>query len=177
MRLFGTFFLVLFSFCCADAGLAQSMRNNVIYGGAGASIGEAAPNNKSQTPFSIGYLRTSETRSIVWGFDAGLEGVKLDSTWQQTNAVKQGVSINVLLGAKLAGNDTVRLDVAALAGARQVTASCPRSYLGYQCYANSAPNVGYGFNYGAVAALSFRRVMVGARVTGESAQGLIGFRF
>jgi len=161
----------------SNPAVAQEARNNLIYVGAGSAIGESVSGVKAQTPFVIGYLRTSEVKSVVWGLDLAKEGVKLDSTWGQYNAVKQATSVNLLIGTKLAGRGDLRLDVAALVGLRDTTSSCPRSYLGYQCYADAAPNTSYTVNYGGVVTLSVHAVFVGARVTGESAQGLLGVRF
>lgn len=160
----------------SQSALAQS-NQNAIYGGVGTSIQAKNADTSDKTPFSIGYLRLSNTKNFVWGVDVSQEGTMLDSTWGQNGAVKQGTSINVLLGTKLTGSEKVRLDAAILVGGRQKTTSCPDSYLGFRCYANAQPDVSYALNYGGVVTVSFSKVMIGARVSSESAQGLIGFRF
>lgn len=156
---------------------AESKNENIIYAGAGKSIKEESPCRSGKTPFSIGYIRASKSSVMTWGFDVSQEGTKLDSTWGQTEEVTQGTSFNLLVGGKVMGSQNTRVDALILVGARQTTASCPDSYLGYRCYADADPNNTYAINYGGVLSVSFNRLMLGARVTGESAQGLIGLRF
>jgi hypothetical protein len=54
---------------------------------------------------------------------------------------------------------------------------CADSYLGYECYADEDPTYSYAVNYGALAHLSYKRIMVGARRTGESTQAVLGYLF
>jgi len=49
--------------------------------------------------------------------------------------------------------------------------------VGSNTYADSAPDTDYKGNFGAVLTFIFDRTMVGLRVTGESTQALVGFRF
>ena len=55
--------------------------------------------------------------------------------------------------------------------------TCPKSYLGYQCYADRDPDKEYTVNYGVMATYSYKRAVFGVRATGESVQLLIGTRF
>ncbi len=155
---------------------ANENDKNVIYIG-GGSAQSGNPLKSSATPGSIGYLRLSNENDAVIGFDVGGEGTLLDSTWGQRSAVKQANSYNLLVGKNLMKNESSRFDATFLVGMRRSTTSCPSSYLGYQCYADAAPDNKYDLNYGLVLAVSYKSVMVGVRATGESAQALLGLRF
>ena len=155
---------------------ANENGENVLYFGVGsAKSGDYLKSNK--TPFSIGYLSISSSRDSVWGADISGEGTMLDSTWGQRSAVNQAMSYNFLIGRNLTKSESSRFDAALLLGMRQSFSSCPSSYLGYQCYADSAPDTKYAFNYGAVVTWTYKSLMLGVRATGESAQALLGFRF
>ena len=135
------------------------------------------PNTKPSLPWTVGYLYVSPTSPWTFGGDLAGEGVSLDNTSGQNNTVRQGLSFNVLAGPHIRLGDQFSAGVAALLGGRQTGQRCDESYLGYQCYADQAPSVSYGLNYGAVAHLSFKNVLLGARRTGESAQLLVGVSF
>lgn len=154
----------------------QDQRNNVIYIG-GGSAKAAGPLESNKTPLSFGYLWAPSSTGAAFGFDIGLEGTKLDSTWGMTRAVKQATSYNLLVGTRLAGTTDARLYGAFILGAREKTASCPSSYLGYQCYADTKPTISYAGNFGAMLAFTYGSVMLGVRATGESTQGTVGLRF
>ena len=151
---------------------------SIVYVGIGSAKSNSSSGGTSdKNPFSLGYINISEVRNTIWGLDFSKEGTLLDSTYGQNKAVSQGMSFNLLLGPNLGRTEFGRFDVAVLIGARQKTTDCPSSYLGYQCYADAAPNTSYAFNYGAVLTWSFKSVMVGIRATGASTQALVGFSF
>ncbi len=101
----------------------------------------------------------------------------LDSTWGQRNSASQATSYNFLIGKNIVKNENSRFDAAFLVGARESFSSCPSSYLGYQCYADQAPDTGHAINYGAVLTWTYKSLMLGVRLTGESKQALLGLRF
>ncbi len=150
---------------------------NVIYAGTGSAKSGSATATSSKNPFTIGYLRLSNSRDVVWGVDISGEGTLLDSTWGQNKAVKQATSYNLLIGKNVGKSETSRFDLAFVAGIREKTSSCPSSYLGYQCYADSKPNTTNAFNYGAALTWSTKGFMLGVRATGESTQAIAGIRF
>ena len=156
--------------------IAQDSRENLIYAGTGPAKTASATDNSS-TPFSLGYINLSKVDELNWGFDIGGEGTKLDSTWGQTNSLNQAHSYNLLIGKKISTNSVSRLDASILVGFRDSTSECPKSYLGYQCYANTTPTNSYAFNYGALLTWTYNQFLLGARATGESTQILIGIRF
>jgi hypothetical protein len=160
-------------------GMAQSdnQREYAIYGAGGAATTKSVVGTSQTTPFAVGFLYTRADGKIDLGFDVAAEGTKLDSTYGRVNKVAQAISINGLIGTRVAGKGAMRLDVAGLIGARQKSQSCPASYLGYQCYADQKPDVIYTLNYGAVVTLGYHRLLVGARITGESTQAMLGIRF
>lgn len=90
---------------------------------------------------------------------------------------KQATSFNLLLGRNLADTSRFKTHAAVLIGMRESVADCPDSVLGYQCWADTETDAEYDVNHGAVLTFTFDRTMVGVRVTGESTQALIGFRF
>jgi hypothetical protein len=171
--------IVLAVACLAFACQANANNDgeNVIYLGSGPAKSGNPSTTTSKSPFTLGYLRLSNTRDVVWGFDISGEGTMLDSTWGQNNAVKQATSYNLLIGKNLGKTESSRFDLAFIAGIREKTSDCPSSYLGYQCYANSKPNTTNAFNYGAALTWSYKGFMLGARATGESTQAIMGVRF
>ncbi len=149
---------------------------SIIYLGGGA--GDSGDYYKSsRPPVTLGILNISNQRGSVWGVDISGEGTMLNSTGGRYNAVEQGTSFNLLLGSNMSKSEDSRFDAAFLVGMRRTELSCPRSYLGYQCYADESPKSSYGFNYGALLAVTYKSLMFGVRATGESAQALLGFRF
>jgi len=163
----------------AVVSIANAATNgeNVIYLGGGAAESGPIATTSNKSPFTVGYLKLSNTRDFVWGLDVSGEGTKLDSTWGQTNAVKQANSFNFLFGKNIGKTENSRYDASLIAGFRHKTSSCPSSYLGYQCYANSEPKTTYAFNYGIALTWSYKSLMLGVRATGESKQALVGIRF
>ena len=158
------------------ATFANENGESLLYFGVGTAQ-KGNPLKSSDTPMSGGFLKISNASDTVWGIDFSGEGTMIDSTWGQSRAVKRATSYNLLYGKNLTKNENSRFDAAFLLGMRETFSSCPSSYLGYQCYADSTPDSKYGFNYGAVLTWTFSSFMLGARATGESAQLLVGFRF
>lgn len=168
--------LLLLSFLASSSVFAQKIPTNILYVGSGVSVDKSVFATKDR-PYSIGYISTYEDSSAVWGIDLAQEGTELNSTWGQKNSITSGTSINLLIGRNISQDQNYRLDVALLAGARSKSQECPKSYLGFQCYADAKPDVSYAFNYGAVIALSYKNFTIGTRLTAESRQLLLGFRF
>lgn len=160
----------------ASVSYADEGKSAVIYLGVG-SAQSGDPLKSTDTPKTIGFLSMSNESDMVWGFDIAGEGTMLDSTWGQNKAIKQATSYNFLLGKNLFKGDGSRFDASLLLGMRDSTTSCPSSYLGYQCYANSDPVNKYEGNYGAVLSYTQQNVMFGLRVTGQSTQALVGYKF
>ena len=127
-------------------------------------------------PFVIGALALQDETPFVWGLDFAGEGEMLDSTFGG-DSLRQALSVNFLIGGNLGKTETMRVDAAAILGARESVADCPDSFLGFQCYADREPDVEYDFNYGGLISLSFRKVSIGVRATGESAQAFLGWVF
>lgn len=152
-----------------------TMRTTVYLGGGKADSGDPLEND--DTPWSIGVMHQLEGRKLILGGDIGREGTMINSTWGQDDVPAQATSFNFLLGGNMVETGGFRADAALLLGIRESFADCPDSYLGYQCYADSAPDTEYKGNFGGVLALSFDRFMVGLRATGESTQVIGGFRF
>jgi hypothetical protein len=158
------------------ASFADDSAQNAIYiGGGSAQTNDIL--KSSSAPYSVGYVRLSNEKDIVWGVDVAGEGTLLDSTWGKNKAVKQSTSFNLLLGQNLIKTENGRFDATVILGLRNSFTSCPSSYLGYQCYADQAPSTKYDFNYGALLSYSYKSLLVGLRATGESSQVVIGYRF
>jgi len=152
---------------------------NIIYVGGSGSSKNTNTTAENINPFSVGYLRVSNSSNIVWGFDVSGEGTMLDSTYGR-NYLKQARSYNLLIGNNLIKTDNSRIDAVLIAGLRETALSCPGSsisYLGYQCYADKKPDTSTTFNFGAALTLAYKSFMLGARLTSESKQVLFGYRF
>lgn len=156
---------------------ADENGQNVIYLGSGSAKSGNPSVTSNKTPVTLGYLRLSNTTDTVWGADISGEGTMLDSSWGQNRAVKQATSFNILLGKNLGKTENSRFDASLILGAREKTRSCPASYLGYQCYADTKPNTSYGFNSGVALTWAYKSVLLGLRATGESTQILLGYRY
>jgi len=147
----------------------------IFYFGAGQADEENAQSS-GDTPFVIGGLGFSQESKMVFGFDLAREGTMLDSTFGQ-DSLSQALSVNVLLGRNFYDNGTIRVDAAGILGIRETFADCPDSFLGFQCYADTAPSTEYDVNYGALLTVSFSRASLGVRITGESTQAVLGLKF
>jgi hypothetical protein len=149
---------------------------NVIYFGTGPSkTGNALKSNSA--PLSLGYLKLSNSSDTVWGIDFSGEGTMLDSTGGRYNTVTRATAYNILAGKNLNKGENSRFDAAIVLGMRESVTSCPSSYIGYQCYADTAPDTKYSVNYGVVVSWNYKSLMIGLRATGESTQALLGFKF
>ena len=150
--------------------------DHVIFGGVGVS-GQSELDKSNDTPWSVGYMYNSEHNNIFGGIDIAGEGTSLDSTSGKYNQVTQGLSFNMLAGKNLNFNQDWRAGIGVLLGVRQTAESCPDSYLGYRCYADQKPDTNYDFNYGGLFHVTYKQVLVGARVTPESYQVILGLAF
>lgn len=166
--------LTLLAFISAKA---DENGQNVIYLGSGSAKSGNPTTTSSKSPFTVGYLRLSNSTDTVIGGDISGEGTMLDSSWGQNHAVKQATSFNLLLGKNLGKTENSRFDASLILGAKEKTRSCPASYLGYQCYADAKPNTSYGFNSGVALTWTYKSALIGLRATGESTQMLLGYRF
>ena len=146
----------------------------LVYAGFGKKSTKSGENQTA--PWSFGMINMREN-GTNFGFDIAGEGTVLDSTWGQTNAPSQAMSINVTFGRNLFKSGNARFDLGMLVGMRETQKECPRSYVGWQCYADREPSTSYGANYGVVATYSVGSVALGARATTESVQAMIGFAF
>jgi hypothetical protein len=155
---------------------ADAAGRTTFYIGGGKSRDEGEFES-DKTPFSIGIMHQVAGRKLILGGDIGREGTMLDSTWGQYEAVEQATSYNFLIGANIVDTGRFKTNAALLVGMREETSECSSSYLGYQCYADTAPENEYTANIGAVVSFSFDRVSLGVRATSESTQLLAGFRF
>jgi hypothetical protein len=161
----------------STTAFADESGENVIYFGAGPAKSSNSFNNSGDNSLSLGYLRLSNSSDMVWGVDFSGEGTMRDSTGNNYNTVQQATSFNFLIGRNLIRNESSRFDTALIVGMREKTSECPKSYLGYQCYADTDPNKSYGLNYGLALTWTYKSVMLGVRATGESTQALLGLRF
>jgi hypothetical protein len=160
-----------------SAVYADENGENVLYVGSGSAKTGSATTTSNKNAVTLGYLRQSRNSENVWGFDVSGEGSMLDSSWGQNQVVKQATSYNVLIGKNFNKSESSRFDAAFVLGLREKTRECPKSYLGYQCYANSTPETKYEFNYGFIVSWTYKSLMLGGRVTGESTQALVGYKF
>lgn len=149
---------------------------HTIYGG----IGKSENNNSGKSdgnPWSLGYLYHPESSKAFLGVDFAREGTSIDNTSRKYDAVDEGYSLNFIVGRDFKLNGDWGAGAGVLLGARETEKSCPDSYLGYECYADQDPDKEYDLNYGAVLNLTFKKALVGARVSGESSQLMLGIVF
>ena len=139
----------------------------------GSQFGDFNDNNLA---FTVGYLRVSNKSRLLGGADISYEGTMLDGTYG-SYSTRGAFSFNGIVGVNVAKKGSVRFDVAGLIGVREKTTDCPASFLGYACYADEPPSRSYSVNYGGIATFSYKKFVIGARVTGASTQGLVGIRF
>ena len=154
---------------------SPAFSEGILYYGMGNSQASTTTKN-GEAPWSLGYLGLKDQGTSI-GVELSGEGTVLDSTYRQNQAAKQASSFNLLLGRNMSKSDSLRVDGAILFGFREKTKDCPDSYLGYACYANADPDTDYDFNYGAMLMFSVNKLALGLRVSGESSQMLLGFKF
>jgi hypothetical protein len=151
--------------------MANNNLENVIYVG-GGSAKEDGYGNTGGSPATLGYIRQSNTKDFVWGFDVSGEG-----PMYHNGTPTKSTSFNIILGQNFLKTGGGRFDAGFLIGMREKSSSCPRSYLGYSCYADTDPSVKYTGNFGGVVTWTQNRFFIGARVTGQSKQVILGLRF
>lgn len=135
-------------------------------------VGSGSATTGSDKTYSIGFMKISNTNERQWGADISAEGTMFHNGRPET-----ANSVNLLVGSNFGKSDFGRFDGALLLGMRGKTSDCPKSYIGYRCYADGDPAVKFGLNYGVVMTWSYKSILVGIRATGESKQALLGFRF
>lgn len=160
----------------AGYNLADTTSRSTFYFGAGTS-NDDGPDTADETPLVVGFTHQPMNSKMVWGLDMAREGTMLDSTYGQDRAVSSALSFNLLVGRNFIETAKYKVDGALILGVREEAQDCPSSFLGYQCYADSAPDTEYTGNFGAMATVSVEKMVIGVRATGESAQVLVGFRF
>jgi len=160
---------ILFSFLIAgmlNIAKADENGDRVMY------VGSGSASTGTDKAYSIGFMKISNINERQWGADVSAEGTMFHNGRPET-----ANSVNLLVGSNFAKTDFGRLDAALLVGMRGKTSDCPKSNLGYRCYADGDPSVKFGLNYGVVMTWSYKSILVGLRATGESKQALLGFRF
>ncbi|MBU2957964.1 hypothetical protein Q4511_07890 [Paracoccus sp. 1_MG-2023] len=161
----------------ASAQDAKGMRgSSSFYIGAGTQRDEGI-DRSDDTPFVLGFMHQPANSRLIWGADIAREGTMLDSTYGRTRAIENGTSYNLLVGRNFVDRGSFRLDAAVILGLRETVTSCHASYLGYRCYADRSPDTEYRGNFGVMTAVSYDALMIGMRITEESAQTLVGIRF
>jgi hypothetical protein len=164
--------IFLFIVLCSLFEFAYSAEKDVaVYVGGGKS------SSSNDTAVTLGIMFIPRTDSLIWGADISREGAKLDSTWGRDNESNAATSFNLLVGKSFSVLDNFHADVVPILGARETAESCPRSYLGYKCYADSTPDTKYTFNSGLGVFFSQNKLLLGVRATSVSSQLLIGTKF
>jgi hypothetical protein len=159
------------SLSLASLCFANPSGENVFYLGAGKSVnGEYG--DKGKGAGTLGFLKLRANNDSVFGLDISSEG-----TSYHNGSPESAASVNLLVGKNFSRSDTGRFDGAFLIGARTKETTCPRSYLGYRCYADTDPDTSYAINFGAALFYTHQSLTAGFRFTGESRQVLLGFRF
>jgi len=163
-------------------GHVYANENGTILGyiGGGSSNGEKLKTG-SNTPMSIGFMYLSPTSDSIIGLDIAGEGTSVDSYNGGFPSTQRSTSINLILGRNLGKFSDSRIDASLIIGGRDVKNNtvCPKSYLGFQCYADAKPDTStdYAVNFGGIVTYTYQSVMVGVRATGQSTQAIIGYRF
>jgi hypothetical protein len=160
-----------------QASFAQGPNSsNSLFLGVG-SADDSNPYESDDTPWALGWVHHSGGSNASWGIDIAGEGTMLDSTYDNVNAIKQAISINLIGATNLSRAPSWRVDLGFLAGFRQTAQECPDSYLGFQCYADEPPDTEYSFNYGGVLFIGYKSLSIGLRATGESNMLTFGLNF
>lgn len=169
--------LVLFLNSLVFAETNEEYRT-IAYYGQGSQINDSK-NPNTDTPFSIGFMTQSSLKdsNLILGIDFAEEGTKLTSVTGIYNPEDIGFSLNLLIGSNLYDKNNWKVDGTYLIGFREISETCPSSYLGFRCWANLAADAEYKINYGGVVMVSYDKFSVGTRITGVSKQVLAGYRF
>ena len=176
-KLFGFVFFSIFIFIETLGAQEEEavVNNNIFYVGLGSSSGGEDEND--DMTWSVGFLADMENDSIL-GFDIAGEGTMLDSTYGGYDDLAQGMSYNLLYGFDVSQNKDDKLHIGVILGFFETEADCPDSYLGYQCYADQAPDYEHEFNGGGFLSYSVNESLnLGLRATSHSTQVTIGFKF
>lgn len=129
--------------------------------------------DNEESAFSIGLLSQPDDKGFRFGFDLGFEGEKLECYGGDCYG-ELGISFNGLVGYTPMDS---KWTVGVLAGFSQETSDCPRSGLGFRCWADRTPDTEYGFNYGGFLQYHFEKYGVFLRATSNSTQAGLTFRF
>lgn len=162
--------ILLFSVLSSNIAFA-----NTIYIGAGAAS-MASTTEAGAMPFAIGYIGFSE-EGTAFGIDFAAEGTALDSTYGRSDTPVQSYSLNFVLGKALKHEASNTLAAGVLVGFRNIRQYCPRSYIGYRCYADQDPHYEYDLNLGGIITYRFNTLVIGARATQASTQLLMGVSY
>jgi hypothetical protein len=150
---------------------ANENGENVIYLGGGSSKTDSY-GKSSGTAVTLGFIKQSNASDTFFGGDISGEGTK----YHNGNPEKS-TSFNLIIGKNLNKTENGRFDGGLLIGFREKSSSCPTSYIGYQCYADSEPSTKYGANFGALLTYTHKSLILGIRATGESKQLIVGFKY
>lgn len=125
-----------------------------------------------------GFVWNRRVSTLAAGVDFGIEGEREDLT-HGGESTEEGFSFNLLAGINPFKDKNRSAAFFGLVGFRSYKTTCPtgQSYLGYQCYADYDPENHYKINYGGVVMVYFKRIAVGARITGESQTALLGWNW
>ena len=115
---------------------------------------------------------------LALGVDFGVEGKREDLTFGGEKT-EEGFSFNLLAGINPFKDKNRSVAFFGLLGARSYKTTCPtgQSYLGFQCYADYDPDTHYKVNYGGGLMIYFKRIAIGARITGESQTAILGWNW
>ena len=129
--------------------------------------------DNEDSAFSIGLLSKPSAEGFRIGVDLGFEGEKLECYGGDCYS-ELGLSFNGIVG--YTPKDS-KWTVGVLAGFAEQISDCPRSNLGFRCWADGTPDTEYGFNYGGFLQYHFEKYGVFLRATPDSTQAGITFRF
>jgi hypothetical protein len=112
-----------------------------------------------------------------FGLDVASEGTMTDYTTGQYGSESSSFSLNLVVGDTDVSDNGLSIFYGGLLGLKQTSRYCPSgtSTIGFTCYADTDSAGEWGLNYGAVAGIGYKGMTVGARVTGESTQTIIGY--
>jgi hypothetical protein len=162
---------IIFCFASTIYAHASPEGENIMYLGIGKSkSNQYAKTN--DTAGTIGFVKIRDRDDSFYGGEISAEGTSYHNGSPETSA-----SINLIFGRNFTRTSSGRLDGAFLIGGRRKSTSCPSSYIGYRCYADSDPDASYAINYGALLTWTQKSILIGARITGESNQIILGFKF
>jgi hypothetical protein len=142
---------------------ARDTSDTVYYMGGGAS------KPSTDAAFSVGFVSLPHHDGIMWGLDFGSEGVLSNTNPAST--------FNALIGKNIGYMDHSRLDAFLMIGGKTTDSSCPSAQATQTCNAEIQPSTTYGVNAGLALMWTHPAFMLGARLTGLSAQVLLGLKY